>query len=438
MRLFPLLITCIVSFSLCTCSNLEDASLSSRKTFLKIYEGPYSITATDLEIVPDGFVVLGNMQVTEDSLVTVIFKTDKEGNRISSYSTFTGATGKSLKHFSGGYIIVGDSIKTNPSSPLVENIDIASARILIVDEEFGNPRYRTFADTSVHDPNPYIGDFYGESVTVSDDGRVILLGTYREGVEGQLQVPLKPFVLALKSNLTRDWIRVYDLINRNYNNARSIHFYDEKIYWASSIERVQGDLTFSYVSVPVIQNESVFVNNSLLGETTDQLYKTNDIQPSHDPAFGFGIIGTYSQATDGSQANIFFAKTDAVGTIKPSTIKYFDAIGSSKGQPVESTESQIVDSGEAITSTDDGGFVLAGTYESNPQLGKGLKDIFLLKLDLSGNVVWVKTFGGAGDEEIISVAETSDRGFIMCGTSTIGTYATPILIKIDKNGELKN
>lgn len=438
MRLFPLLLICTASLILCTCNNLEEASLSSRKTFLKIYEGPYSIVATDLEIVSDGFAVLGNMQVSDDSVVAVVFKTDNEGNRISDYYPFPGATGKSFKHFSGGYIIVGDSIKTNPSSPLVENIDVASARILILDENFENPRFRTFSDTSIHDANPYLADYYGESVTVADDGRVILLGSYREGVEGQLQVSLKPFVLALNADLTRDWLRVFDLITRNYNNSRSIHFYNEKVYWASSIERIQGDLTFSYVSVPVVQNESVFINYSLWGETTDQLYKTNDIQPAKNPAFGFGVIGTYSEATDGSQANIFFLKTDATGTINPSSIKYYDAIGSSAGGAVESNQSQIIDSGEAIASTTDGGFVLAGTYESNPQLGKGLKDVFVIKVNFEGNPEWMRTFGGSGNEEVVSIIETKDQGFLICGTSTIGTYATPILIKTDKKGELKN
>jgi hypothetical protein len=438
MRLFSLLIICIVSFILCTCNNLEDASISSRNTFLKIYEGPYSIVATDLEIVSDGFVVLGNSQVSEDSVATIIFKTDKQGNRISPYYGFGDATAKSFKHFSGGYIIVGDSITTNLASPLVENIEVASARVIILDEDFANPVYRTFSDTTVHDANPYIADYYGESVTVAADGRVIFLGTYREGVESQLLKPLKPFVFALTPTLNRDWIRRYDLVNRNYDNARSIHFYNEKVYWASSIERVQGDLTFSYVSVPVVQNESVFINYSLLGETSDQLYKTNDIQPSKNPAFGFGVIGTYSQTTDGSQSNIFFLRTDASGSIIPSTVRYYDAIGSAKGAAVSSTESQIIDSGEAITSTADGGFVLAGTYESNPQLGEGLKDIFLIKLDFEGNTIWVKTFGGSGNEEVVSIMETNDKGFLICGTSTIGTYATPILIKTDKNGELKN
>ncbi len=437
MRLFSRFVLCIISLTLCTCNNLEDAPMSARSTFIKIYEGPNSIVASDLEVVQDGFVILGNMQVTEDSVATVIFKTDLKGNRNSDFIAFGDATGKSLKHFSEGYIIIGDSINTNPSSPLVENIEVASARIIILDENFSNPKYRTLSGET-GGANPYIADYYGESVTVASDGRVFFLGSYREGVEGQLQVPLKPFVFALDSDLERDSVRLYNLITSNYHNARSVHFYNEKIYWASSIDRIQGDLTFSYVSVPVVQNNAVFVNYSLYGETTDQLYKIKDIQPASNAAFGFGVVGTYSQATDGSQSNIFFCRTDAAGTIIPATIKYFDAILSAGRVSIDKIESQIIDAGEAIASTHDGGFIVAGTYESNPQLGEGLKDIFLIKLDFNGNAEWVKTFGGSGNEDVVSIIEMEDKGLLICGTSTIGTYSTPILIKTDKSGDLTN
>lgn len=441
MRLFSILSLGVISVTLWTCSNLEDATVSSRNTFLKLYEGPYSITATDVEIVTDGFVVLGNMTVSEDSMVTVAFKTDGQGNRTTEYIDFGVGRGRSIKHISSpfnGYIIVGDSIKSDPSSPLVANIEVASARIIILDENLENPISRSHGDTTVHDGNPYISDFYGESVTVTDDGRIIILGSYREGVANQLQDPLKPFVFAITPTLQRDWVRKYDLINRNYDNSRSIHFYNDKIYWASSIERIQGELTFSYVSIPVVQNESVFVNYSLLGEGTEQLFAPRDIQPAKNPAFGFGVVGTYSLATDGSQGNMFFLKTDASGTIDPNSIRYFDAVALELGIPSTSDASEIIDQGEALTSTSDGGFVLAGTLESNSELGEGLRDIILIKLDGFGNTKWVKKFGGIGDEEVASIIETANGGLLVCGTSTIGTYSTPILIKTDKNGELKN
>jgi hypothetical protein len=440
MRLLSTISVFMISFALWTCNNIDDAPKASRNTFLKTYDGPYSTTATDLEITADGFVVLGNMSVTDDSIVTVIFKTDNQGNRISDFTYFGGGTGISFKHISSpfnGYIIIGDSIESDPTS-LVANIEVASARILVLNEDLQQIASRSLTDTTVNDGNPYKVDYYGESVTVAADGRVILLGTYREGVINQLQVPLKPFILALTPNLQRDWLRSYDLINRNYDNARSIHYYNDKIFWASAIERIQGDLTFSYVSVPVVQNQSVFVNYSLVGEASDQLFAPRDIAPAKNPAFGFGVIGTYSSTTDGSQGNIFFLKTDANGTIDPSSIKYFDAIGSILGEPVANDASQIIDHGEAITSTSDGGFILAGTMDSNPELGEGLRDIVLIKLDATGTMKWMKKFGGAGNDDVVTIIESPDQGLVLCGTSTIGTYSIPFLIKTDRNGDLKN
>src|SRR5688572_27650042 len=169
MRLFSTISIFVISFTLWTCHNIEDAPTSSRNTFLKIYDGPYSITATDLEIVSDGFTVLGNMSVTEDSIVTVIFKTDRQGNRITDYEYFEGG-GKSFKHISSpfdGYIITGSSIKFDPSSPLVANIDVASAQILVLDENLQEVASTFLTDTTENDDNPYLFDYYGESVTVT-------------------------------------------------------------------------------------------------------------------------------------------------------------------------------------------------------------------------------------------------------------------------------
>jgi hypothetical protein len=441
MRVISTIAICSAAALLWSCNNLEDAPESNRRTFLKIFEGPYSITATDLELTPDGYAILGNMKVTDDSTVTVVFRTDKNGNRATPYTYFTGGTGNSFAYVDNGtftgYIVVGDSIKSDPSSPIVANIDVASARVLILDANFQEITSRSLADTTESDNNPFITDFYGESVTVGADGRIYLLGTYREGVSNQLQVPLKPFIFSLTNNLQRDWVRSYDLINRNYSNGRSIHAYNNKLFWASAIARVQGDFTFSYVSIPVVQDESTFVNYSLVGETTDQLFEPKDIQPAQNPAFGFGVVGTYSLATDGTQGNIFFLRTDANGNIISSSIKYFDAIGSANGDNVASDASQIIDHGESITATQDGGYALAGTFESNPDLGKGLKDIIIIKLDAVGNTLWIKKFGGEGDDDVVTIKETTGGDLLICGTSTIGTYSTPILIKTDKNGEIK-
>ena len=102
------------------CSNLEDAEPSDRKTFIKFFNGAYSLSATAIESIPGGYVILGNMQVNETSVVTIVIETDKNGNQIGEPHSFPGGTGNAIKPiFSStgqveGYVIVGDSIKSIP------------------------------------------------------------------------------------------------------------------------------------------------------------------------------------------------------------------------------------------------------------------------------------------------------------------------------------
>lgn len=66
----------------------------------------------------------------------------------------------------------------------------------------------------------------------------------------------------------------------------------------------------------------------------------------------------------------------------------------------------------SINATSDGGLIIAGvtTTVSNPG------DAYLIKTDSSGNILWEKTFGSASDyEEARSVVETSDNGYALAG-----------------------
>ena len=72
-----------------------------------------------------------------------------------------------------------------------------------------------------------------------------------------------------------------------------------------------------------------------------------------------------------------------------------------------------------IIYTKDGGFVLSGNTLSTDGdfagLNKGLHDIFVIKLNANGQVEWKKTFGGSGDEDGVSALSTADGGFIIAG-----------------------
>lgn len=113
---------------------------------------------------------------------------------------------------------------------------------------------------------------------------------------------------------------------------------------------------------------------------------------------------------------------------------------SADGTPLsDSTQSVTIDEGRAITSTRDGGFVIAGTIITVPGvLGKGGKDLVLIKLSAAGNMLWYRLLGGSGDDVPAAIKETPDGDLIIVGTHTLGNYSTIFLAKTDKNGELKN
>ena len=73
------------------------------------------------------------------------------------------------------------------------------------------------------------------------------------------------------------------------------------------------------------------------------------------------------------------------------------------------------DSATSIRETADGGFVVSGQTLS---FGAGLSDVWVLRLDASGEAVWQRTYGGAGEEGDSRVITASDGGFVVASSTT--------------------
>lgn len=88
-----------------------------------------------------------------------------------------------------------------------------------------------------------------------------------------------------------------------------------------------------------------------------------------------------------------------------------------------------------VQQTTDGGYVLTGYTAS---YGAGDLDFWLIKTDRNGNLEWDKTFGGAAGDIAYSVRETADRGYIIVGiTYSFGAGGSDIwLVKTDRKGNL--
>ena len=73
-----------------------------------------------------------------------------------------------------------------------------------------------------------------------------------------------------------------------------------------------------------------------------------------------------------------------------------------------------LDKSYSITTTSDGGFVLTGqTFSNNGDFGginKGDYDIFIMKLNSNGDILWKRTYGGSFNEVGYSITTTNDGG----------------------------
>ncbi len=91
------------------------------------------------------------------------------------------------------------------------------------------------------------------------------------------------------------------------------------------------------------------------------------------------------------------------------------------------------ENGNSIEQTSDGGYIVFGQSQS---FSSSL-DLYLLKLDASGSEEWYQTYGSMNWEFGLSVRETSDGGYILCGSWNGPSNDSLVLIKTDQSGVIE-
>ena len=89
-----------------------------------------------------------------------------------------------------------------------------------------------------------------------------------------------------------------------------------------------------------------------------------------------------------------------------------------------------------LTSTDDGSYIIVGTITP---YGLDYRDVWIIKTDSTGSILWNKTFGGKGDDKPWRIIETSDKGYAVVGrTDSYGKGSTDCwLFKTDSSGNIQ-
>ncbi|MEJ2281689.1 MAG: hypothetical protein P8X97_07280, partial [Candidatus Bathyarchaeota archaeon] len=97
----------------------------------------------------------------------------------------------------------------------------------------------------------------------------------------------------------------------------------------------------------------------------------------------------------------------------------------------------LYDFAYSLIESSDRGFLIAGYTGSVPD--SIAFDVWLVKTDEFGNMIWNQTYGGINDDHVFSLVETSDSGYALAGdTTSFGAGgADAWLIKTDKYGNME-
>jgi hypothetical protein len=110
------------------------------------------------------------------------------------------------------------------------------------------------------------------------------------------------------------------------------------------------------------------------------------------------------------------------------------------------------DAGYSIVTNAEGGYMLAATSYSNDgdvSGNRGMTDIWLVNVGRTGNILWQKSFGGSRSESVSSIVKSADGGYVIAGSTqsndgdVTGTHGSiefilwdAWVIKVDKAGNL--
>ncbi|MBS1490664.1 MAG: hypothetical protein JSS93_09060 [Bacteroidetes bacterium] len=436
----PLVLCLGISVFFNACKNLDNVTPAARSSFVYYYGGMGNYRAASVLALSDGYLMVGD-SITALQRSIVLIRTNPEGvtrwrkkiDNASANSAIVTAT---------GYLVIGDSIYIDLSQRLVINQTRRKMRLISLNSNGSVITDASWGDTTII-PSQNRVDRRGSAVGIDLSGNIISTST----INYLLSSPSIPQYTSLASHnpatLKMNWsVQYNNLNNQDYQNSISLQINPAgDVIWATSAVFATANTAAAFVMMPVMppsNANATFVNAGRFGQDTSGVYYSgNDIKQAGP---NYGIIGTYQTYT-GSDANIFFIRTDLQGNPIPGSAIYFDGVSIAKSKkPTNKNLSRVQDSGLALTGTTDGGFLLAGytTSTNDGTWGNGGKDLFLIRIDPFGNLLWYKTWGGTGDEVPSTVQQTSDGGFLISGTLTLAGQSSMFLLKTDSNGELKN
>ena len=182
----------------------------------------------------------------------------------------------------------------------------------------------------------------------------------------------------------------------------------------SSISGDKTENTFGYDDYWVIKTDAsgnMMWQNNIGGSANDRLYA---IQQTSGNGYILGGESSSGISGDKTEENIGYSDYWIIKLDENGNIIWQNTLGGSEFNNLRSVEQTM-----------DGGYILGGWSSSDisgdkTEMSNGSYDYWVIKLDMSGNIVWQNTIGGDAADYLYQASQTLDGGYILAGYSSSG------------------
>ena len=356
--------------------------VSSFIKFIKTIDAGSSDQLSSVVVNQDGdYIVLGNSYPQQNKL----FKFDQLGGLVSEATLSDNYKFHSIINSNdGGIIIIGNSFSMNTEGIFLKKND-----------SFGN---EVWAKNISYETN-----INSNSILELDNGELVIVGSSNVNDDQNL------LVIKLDSEGNELWYTVlggasledgYDVIERKSGSIVVLgttfsNVDDNGDIWLIELDSEGNSLDTSFVSIPGKQIGYSFIES-----------ESNEF-----------IIGGTTASKNSGVTDALLVKINSYGEI---VWQY-------------NYGSIYNDIGRSLVYSEEGWVMVGQTYS----FGKGVSDMFLLKVSDNGELIWDKTMGGLKEDSAFDISIASDGGFIISGSTFINSNRDGWLIKTDTQGNVK-